>query len=294
MFKRHFGEIILFLVTFIAASGWFFSKNALSGFPPIGFMGVRFLSATLIMLPFSYKQIKTINKTQFKYSVITGGTYGIYTIFWVLGLVFSTVFGEGAFLVSLAMLIAPLLSWIIFKHTPAKIFWIALPIALVGLFCLSMDKGIFHFSLGSSIFLLSSLSGALYFVLNNQYAKQVKLLPLTTIQLAMVGVICSIYSLIMETWTFPIPNSVWIWFFASVLISTNLRFLLQTIGQKHCQIATSSLIMLLEPVWTLLLSIVILGEQLSSIKWLGCSLILGALIIYRLPAIWTRRKSFNR
>lgn len=77
MFKKHFGEIILFVVTFIAASGWFFSKNALSGFPPIGFMGVRFLLAAAIMLPFSYQQLKTIDKTQFKSSAITGGTYGI-------------------------------------------------------------------------------------------------------------------------------------------------------------------------------------------------------------------------
>lgn len=40
-----------------------------------------------------------------------------------------------------------------------------------------------------------------------------------------------------------------------------------------------------EPVWTLLLSIVILDEQITSIKCLGCGLILAALIIYRLPTI---------
>lgn len=288
MFKKYFGEIVLFIVTFIAASGWFFSKNALAGFPPIGFMGLRFTLAALILLPFSYKQLMEMNRIQFKYAAITGSTYGIYTIFWVLGLSFSSVFGEGAFLVSLAMLIAPLLSWLIFKHTPLKIFWIALPIALTGLYCLSIDKGAFRFSLGNTIFLISSLSGALYFVLNNQYSKQIKLLPLTTIQLIMIGSICSIYSLFMETWIFPIPNNVWIWFMASLLISTNLRFLMQTIGQKHCNIANASLIMLLEPVWTLLLSVIILGEQLSGVKWLGCGLILGALLIYRLPYIFKK------
>ncbi|QLB14007.1 RhaT protein [Mannheimia granulomatis] len=289
MFKKYFGEAVLFLVTFIAAAGWFFSKNALSGFPPIGFMGIRFLLAALILLPLSYKQLKAMTKTQLKYSAITGFTYGVYTIFWVLGLAFSSVFGEGAFLVSLAMLIAPLLSWAIFKHTPAKIFWFALPIAIAGLYCLSLDQGkgteSFHFSSGNTIFLFSSLSCALYFVLNNQYSKQVKLLPLTTIQLAIVGIICTLYSLIMESWVLPIPNNVWIWFAASVLIATNLRFLMQTIGQKHCHIGTSALIMLFEPVWTFLLSMVLLGEQLNGAKWLGCGLILAALIIYRLPTI---------
>ncbi|UQX79968.1 EamA family transporter [Mannheimia haemolytica] len=101
MFKKYFGEIILFLVTFIAAAGGFFSKHALVGLPPIGFMGGRFILASLILLPFSYRELYRLDKVQVKYSVITGLTYGIYTIFWVLGLAFSTVFGEGAFLVSL-------------------------------------------------------------------------------------------------------------------------------------------------------------------------------------------------
>ncbi|HGO5824212.1 TPA: DMT family transporter [Mannheimia haemolytica] len=285
MFKKYFGEIILFLVTFIAAAGWFFSKHALVGLPPIGFMGGRFILASLILLPFSYRELYRLDKVQVKYSAITGLTYGIYTIFWVLGLAFSTVFGEGAFLVSLAMLIAPLLSWLIFKHTPPKIFWLALSIALSGLYFLSAEKGIFHFSLGSTIFLVSSVFGALDFVLNNQYAKQVPLFPLITIQLAMVGAVCSLYSYFMESWHFPIPTEVWLWFAASVLIATNLRFLMQTLGQKYCHIGTSALIMLLEPVWTLLLSVMLLGEQLSATKWLGCGLILIALIIYRLPIL---------
>lgn len=50
------GEVILFFVTIIAASGWFFSKFALAEFPPIGFMGGRFLLAFLIYLPFAYSQ----------------------------------------------------------------------------------------------------------------------------------------------------------------------------------------------------------------------------------------------
>lgn len=289
MFKKYFGESILFLVTFIAASGWFFSKNALVGFPPVGFMGLRFTLASLILIPFAYHQMLEMNKMQVKYSAITGLTYAVYIIFWILGLAFSSALGEGAFLVSLAMLVAPLLSWLIFKHKPAKIFWVSLPIVLIGLYCLSWNSGEIHFSLGSTIFLFSSLCGALYFVLNNQYAKEVKLLPLTTIQLAVVGGVCSTYSLFMEDWIFPIPSSVWIWLVASILISTNLRFLLQTIGQKHCHIATSSLIMLLEPVWTLLFSLMILGERLSGIKWLGCSLILAALIIYRVPSLLKRK-----
>ncbi|MFW9272926.1 EamA family transporter, partial [Glaesserella parasuis] len=36
MFSKYRGELILFFVTLIAASGWFFSKFSLREFPPMG------------------------------------------------------------------------------------------------------------------------------------------------------------------------------------------------------------------------------------------------------------------
>lgn len=76
---------------------------------------------------------------------------------------------------------------------------------------------------------------------------------------------------------------VWLWFTASLLIATNLRMLVQAIGQKYCHISNAAIIMILEPVWILLLSILILEEQLNWSKKMGCFFILCALIIYRFP-----------
>ncbi|MDU8924191.1 DMT family transporter [Pasteurellaceae bacterium LIM206] len=92
----------------------------------------------------------------------------------------------------------------------------------------------------------------------------------------------------MEDWSQPIPTESYGWLAASVLIATSLRFLLQTIGQKLCSISNAALIMLLEPVWTLILSAVLFSEVLSWQKLSGCGLILLALIIYRLPKILVR------
>lgn len=193
---------------------------------------------------------------------------------------------EGAFLYSLSMLIAPLISWGLFKHKPQKIFWISLPIAVLGLYCLLGQKSsMFHFSLSNIIFLLASISAALYFVLNNQFAKNIPPLALTTIQIGVVGVLAGLYSLLVEKWLFPISMNTLFWFAGSILIATNLRVFLQTIAQNKCSINNAAVIMLLEPIWTLVLSIFFLGEIFSFIKILGCSLILISLIIYRLPKL---------
>lgn len=99
----------------------------------------------------------------------------------------------------------------------------------------------------------------------------------------MVGILCGLYSMFMETWPANVPNETWGWLAASVLIATNFRFLLQTLGQKYSSVGNAALIMLLEPVWTLFLSMIIFHEPLTPHKALGCGLIFIALIFYRLP-----------
>ncbi|MFK5216183.1 DMT family transporter [Glaesserella parasuis] len=283
MFSKYRGELILFFVTLIAASGWFFSKFSLREFPPMGFMGGRFLTATLIYLPFAYPQIKKLSIKQITNACLVGFCYTIYLILWLLGLLNSQYFGEGAFLVSLSMLVVPIMSWLFFKDKPMNIFWVSLPLAILGLYLLSLSKGGVSLSLGNLIFLLSSISAAIYFVLNNRFAHNIPALPLTTLQVAVVGVCCTAYSFFFEDFPENISSESWFWFIASLLIATNLRMLLQTIGQKYCQVSNAAMIMLLEPVWTLILSMMILGEQLDWIKSFGCLCILMALVIYRLP-----------
>lgn len=283
MLKKYLGEVMIFVVTLIGASGWFLSKYSMEELPPIGFIGLRFFLAFLLFLPFALPQLTRLNKPQILRASAVGFANILNIVLWVLGLIHSTHLGEGAFLVSLAMLIAPLLSWLLFQHKPPKLFALSLPIAVLGLYWLSAEKGAFQFSLGSIIFLCSSLAAALYFVLNNQFVKNVPALALTTVQLGMIGICCGVYSYFMESWPTQISPHIWGWFAGSVLLATNVRVLLQTVGQKYCDVTNAAIIMLLEPVWTLWLSVLFLSEPLSWQKILGCVCILSALVIYRLP-----------
>ncbi|OOF81806.1 RhaT protein [Rodentibacter ratti] len=279
--KKHTGEILLFIVTFIAASGWFFSKYSLKGMPTMGFIGLRFSLAALIFLPFSFHAIKALRRSQQLKASSVGLAYIIAMILWISGLIYTEDLGEGAFIYSLSMLIAPLISWLLFKHQPKVTFWFALPIAVLGLYFLSIKQGVMHFSLSNILFLFASIGAAIYFVLNNQYAKEVDSLSLTTIQLGIVGISASIYSLLFEQWHTPIPAETWFWFLGSVLVATNIRVLLQTVAQRKCHVNTAAIIMLLEPVWTLILGLLVLEENIFLTKIIGCLLIFSAIFIYR-------------
>ena len=122
---------------------------------------------------------------------------------------------------------------------------------------------------------------AIHFNVNSCLAQRIPPLLLTSIQLFVTGLMGVVASLNLETWPEQVNIDIWSWFAMSVLIATSLRYVMLTTGQKYTTASNAAIIMLLEPVWTVVLSILWYGEQMPMNKLLGCSLILSALLFYR-------------
>lgn len=290
MFQKYQGELLLLAVTVLAAFGWFASKFAIAELPSAAFLAIRFLVAVLLFLPFAYRELRRLTWQEWARAVAVGLAFSANIFLWIQAITHSQYFGEGAFLMSLSMLLAPLLSWVLFANRPARMFWVSLTMAVAGLYCLNAGKPLAQFSLASGLYAASSLAGALFFVLNNQFAKNLPTLALASIQLATAGLVCLVYSVFFETWNPNVSMQTWLWVAVSIVLITNFRYFLQTLGQKRCAIGNAALIMILEPVWTLVLSVVLLGEALTWQKMLGGGLILLALVAYRLPLQWLQRR----
>lgn len=285
------GELFILTATVLAAAGWLFSKEAIVGLPPAGFVGWRFVLAALIMLPFCYQQLRATSLPLLAKGAAIGLVMTLNLIFWIQGISHSEGIGEGAFIMSLAMLMVPPLAWLVFKERPSRTFWVALPIAVIGLFLLTLGNGL-TLSTGQLFFLAASLSLAMYFNLNGRFARRIDPVALTCIQLMVVGVCHLLYSAGFEQWPDAIPAVTWGWFAASVLLATSLRFGFQTVGQKFSDVGNAALIMMLEPVWTVLISVFWYHEPMPLQKVFGCVLILVALFSYRSAGLltWYRAK----
>lgn len=280
MNSEHKSAVILVITTILAAFGWIFSKEAIQGLPPFAFIGLRFLLASLCLLPFCYKPLL---KAKFK-DIASAGMVGCLLagaiMNWIYAISISDTLGEGAFIVSLSMLIVPLVGWLLFKERPQRAFWVSLPVAMLGLAFLSLS-GSWQQSSSQFFFIGCATMLALHFNVNRKYAQKLPVLLLTTIQLFVVGCLVTLFSLLTEDFPAEIETSIWGWFALSVVLATSLRYVMQTLGQKSTPPATAALIMILEPVWTVILSILWYGEQLSPGKLIGCGFILLALILYR-------------
>ncbi|NVC95747.1 DMT family transporter [Vibrio natriegens] len=278
--SEHKATIILIATTMIAALGWIFSKETIQGLPPFGFIGSRFTIAALCLLPLCYRPLLSAKVSDVLSACGVGLLLGSAVMTWIYAISISDTLGEGAFIMSLSMLFVPIVAWVMFRQRPQRVFWISLPIAVIGLACLSLADG-WKQSASQLWFLGAALLLALHFNVNSKYSQKLPVLLLTCLQLFSAGCLGLVVSYFMESLPSEVDASIWWWFALSTLLATSLRYVMQTMGQKFVQAGNAALIMILEPVWTVVLSILWYGEVLTTNKLIGCMLILFSLVIYR-------------
>lgn len=278
---------LLLLTSLIAALGWIFSKETVRELPPFAFISSRFILAAILLMPFCRQAWQQTSLGDVIRSAGVGLLLGSALLCWIHAIAISTALGQGAFIMSLSMLMVPIIAWLIFKTPPAKWFWISLPFAIVGLLLLAyVPNEPWQLSAGQFWFACAAILLALHFNANSFCARVVPPLLLTTIQLMMTGLLAAVASWAFETLPQSLSPQIWAWFMVSTLIATSLRYLLQTTGQKHVATASAAFIMILEPVWTLALSVWVYAEHLSIANQIGCGLILFALLLYRAPGVY--------
>ena len=286
------GDLLLVCVTLLAAGGWIFSREAVAGFEPLLFMGMRFGGAGLILVLIGRKALLNLDRHQWRAALQVGLLFGIAMSFWVMGLKLTSHVGVGAFLNTLGLVLVPLLS-LLFGDRPGRWVYLSLPFAIAGLGCLSLDTDI-QLGVAEGCFLTAAFIIGLIFIVNGRAATRIPALPLTAIQLTVTGIITGVLSLLFEHGDLSQPPAIWGWLLASMLIATALRFLLQTRAQGMAPPSHGAIIMTLEPVWTAMLAMAWLGERMTGLQVAGCALIFAAMLVNRWPAVRQWLKQVRR
>ncbi|MEZ9593097.1 DMT family transporter [Shewanella sp. 10N.261.52.F9] len=273
------GVLYLFIATLLAAMGWIASKVVVQSMAGEMFIASRFILASLILVPFCYKSLLKLSARQVLSACGVGVFLGLALQVWIYAVSISDGLSEGAFIMSLAMIIAPLTAWLLFQVKPNRAFWIALPVSVSGMMLMSLTNG-WKMESSQLLFLLASALLSVHFVMNKRISGKLKPLVSICLQLFVVGLVGLLYTLYTEPEVVEFSNQLLVWFVLSTVMATSVRYLLQTMGQYKVSMETAALLMILEPIWTLLLSISVLGETLEPQKLLGGGVIFLSLIIY--------------
>lgn len=280
MFTKFRAEFYIIITTLLAAAGWVFSKESIQELPQFGFIGIRFIFASLCLLPFCFNSLKKAQWQDCVRSMCVGVLLSSAIFSWIYAISLSNTLGEGAFIMSLSMLFVPLLAWPFFGVKPPRAFWYSLPITFAGLFLISWNDG-WNIAESQLWFIVAAIGLATHFNFNSKYSVSLPPILLTTLQLFTVGCLGVVLSCIFETWPQEVSIITWKWVVLSILLATSLRYLIQTIGQKSVNPTNAAILMLLEPIWTMMLSVWVYDESMPLTKFVGCGLLLFSLIFFR-------------
>ena len=295
--QQTFSAFLLFITAFLWGVAFVAQKDAMDYLHPLTFNGIRFLLGGLLVYGFSlysdYAAKKRGEKVQPYFSngkldkklLIAGFSPGfmlfIASTFLQIGIVDSTA-GKSAFISALYMLIVPIASLLLGKKI-SKSIWIALPIAIIGLYLLCIKPGEISFSKGDLIILCGSFFWAAQIMLAGKYASQVNVLKMASIQFLSCGILSGIAAIFLETVTLPQIQDAAIPILYSGFLSIGIAFTLQIYGQKHTSSVVASIIMSLESVFAVLAGFFLLQELLTIRELIGCILMFSGVIIAQIP-----------
>ncbi len=281
--KQTYSELALIVVTIIWGLGFPITKLAFNyGFDAYMIMGGRFITAALLLSIVFYRKLKCINKEVIIYGVITG-------IFLFLGFLFQTLGNEittaskNGFITQLNIVFVPFLYYLFFKKKVDLYNIMSVVIATVGLYVLSFGFSfisIDKINLGDFYTFICAIMIAFNVVTGSYFQKKHDLDPATFV---LFNIYISTVLSIIVIFIFSSPVSIgllnyWPLLFLGVL-NTALGFLVQSYALKFSLPTRVSLIVVLESVFGVIGSILIIQEVLTvSIVVGGLLIIFGVLI----------------
>ncbi len=282
--RRAIAELLLILVALAWGAGFPVMKAAISELPVLATLWLRFSLSTLLIAPGAYRSLSRMESRGATRGIVLGTVLFLSFLFLILGLSRTTASNAG-FLAGLGAVWVPLLAGPLLRKPAGVDALIALVPTLIGLFLLNYG-GAMRLGSGDFLVLLGSLFTALHILGLDAWTEGQEPWALTFIQLATLAVLSFFASLVLDPITW--PRSFNAPLFGALVFtgafSTAFAFWAQTSFQRQTTPTRAMLIYLLEPVFSAIFAVLLLGETLTTPQGLGGLLmLLGILTTQVLP-----------
>lgn len=239
----------------------------------------RFLVSSVLMTLILIPKLKTINENpldMLKMLIYGAIFYGIGVVMYFVS---SKYIGTGLSMVIFFTYPAMVmfLNWLLYKKAMTKVYYLSIIIITIGLMLL-VDISEFKLNaVGVGLSILSAMLYALYIVLS----KKSKLSALVSTYMVCIG--CTVVSLVLalmdQSLVVPVTLPVWMNILGIGTICTALPILFLLEGLKYISAEEASILSVLEPIFVVIFGIILLGEKVHIIQFLGIAIVLlGALI----------------
>ena len=284
-------QIILPLITaMIWGSAFVAQKSGAEVLGAFTFTGSRYLLAALALACFLLLRGKRSGRLPFSEnrSVLLRGGFVMGTLLMVAsnlqqyGVGFTTA-GKAGFITALYIVLVPLFG--LFLHKRVRlVVWCGVALAVAGLYLLSFAAGgEASFTTGDLFVFLCAIVFTLHILSIDHYTKLADGVELACIQFAVAAVESLAVALPAEGFSAQAIAQGIVPILYAGLISGGIGYTLQIVAQKDGDPTVVSLLLSLESFFAVVSGALLLHERLTPREYLGCALMLCAVILVQLP-----------
>ena len=193
----------------------------------------------------------------------------------------TTTSGKAGFITALYIVIVPIVSIFLKKKAPRTI-WLSVVLAVAGLYCLCITEE-FTITSGDFYILLCAFCFSAHILVIDYFTQKVDGVELSCVQFLVVTVLSCIGMLATESPTLEALRMCVFPLLYVGIFSSGVAYTLQILAQKDSNPTVVSLLLSLESVFATLAGAVILHDSMSGKEYLGCVLMLIAVILAQLP-----------
>ena len=198
-----------------------------------------------------------------------------------IGIQYTTV-GKAGFITALYIVLVPVCGFFLRKRVQPKV-WLAVLIAVAGLYLLCMTDGSFSLQKGDFLVLACALGFTVHILVIDHFSPLVSGIKMSCIQFFTCSILSAVCMVLFETVNFSDLLHAWMPILYAGILSSGVGYTLQIIGQKGLNPTTASLLMSLESVFSVLAGWILLHQALSARELSGCILMFAAIVLVQLP-----------
>lgn len=280
MNKQVRADLMLLGCTVFWGASYLLTKLALRELQAFNLTALRLLIGFVVSGAVFYKRILKSDARTVKYSVILAVIIVFMFISMSYGLEYTTASNAG-FLISLAVIIIPILSYFFLKQRIEKRVLLGVCIAPIGIALLTLNEQL-SINSGDLLCILCALFSAMHVVCMGVFTQKVDSVALGILQLGFAGIFSLIFSFFTEAVRLPVTVTGWGSTLALAILCTAVGYLVQATAQQYTSATHTGLILSLEPVFSAIFGYAFLGELLSARGYAGAVVLMLSVLIAEL------------
>lgn len=286
--SRLHANLSLLLTAMIWGSAFAAQKLSVGLIGPFAYTSARLLLGWLVILPVAViywrkftREGGKLRPADWRDMGFTGCALCLGALLQQIGISMTSVTNAG-FLTGLYVPLVPVIVLLVQRIWPHPVVWPAVMASLLGTYLLS-GGGSLALAPGDLLVVISAFFWAIHVILVGRVSSRTGLpTVLAAVQYLIAGTISGVVAFAYEGSPLPGVWAAWPEVAYVGIFSVGVGFTLQGVGQRYTTPADAAIILSSEAVFSAIGGMLVFGDRLNGIQWLGCAAILGAILAVQL------------